>query len=126
MDLFKVISVDETKNILNEVFEKNVEWEEIDIKKAIGRILSNDIVSHTNVPSFRRSTVDGYAVTARDTAGASESIPAMMKLKGEVTMGRQPLCNIDFPGESGYVPTGGMLPEGSDAVVMIEYTDNLD
>ncbi|MCM1992546.1 gephyrin-like molybdotransferase Glp [Oceanirhabdus seepicola] len=126
MDLFKVISVDEVKKMLNEAFEKTVECEEVDIKKAIGRIISKDIVSSINLPSFRRSTVDGYAVTSRDTAGASESIPAIMTLKGEVIMGKAPLCNLALPGECVYVPTGGMLPEGSDAVVMIEYTDKLD
>ena len=70
--------------------------------------------------------MDGYAVTSRDTSGASESIPALMKLKGEVIMGKAPLYSIDFPGDCVYVPTGGMIPEGSDAVVMIEYTEKLD
>ena len=126
MDLFKVISVDEVKKMLDEVFETTVECEEINIKNAGARIISKDIVSSINVPSFRRSTVDGYAVTSRDTAGASESIPAMMTLKGEVTMGKAPLYSLALPGECVYVPTGGMLPEGSDSVVMIEYTDKLD
>ncbi|WBW99504.1 molybdopterin molybdotransferase MoeA [Oceanirhabdus sp. W0125-5] len=126
MDLFNVISVDETKKILNEAFEEEVYCEDVHIKSALGRIISKDIMASINVPSFRRSTVDGYAVISRDTAGASEAIPAMMKLKGEVIMGAAPLCKIDFPGECVYVPTGGMLPEGCNAVVMIEYTDRLD
>lgn len=126
MELFKVISVDETKKILNEAFNGEVECEEIDLNKALGRIIYKDIMSDINVPSFRRSTVDGYAVVSQDTAGASDSIPSMMNLKGEVIMGNTPIWSIDFPGECVYIPTGGMLPEGAEAVAMIEYSDKLD
>lgn len=126
MELFKVISVEETKKILDDAFSEEIAYEEIELNESLGRIIYEDIISCINVPSFRRSTVDGYAVASRDAAGASEAIPAMMNLKGEVIMGKAPMEAIDFPGECVYVPTGGMLPEGADAVVMIEYTDKLD
>lgn len=126
MDLFKVASVEDTKKILNKVFEAKIECEEVELNHALGRIIYKDIISDINVPSFKRSTVDGYAVASRDIAGASEAIPAMMNLKGEVIMGNASEWNINVPGECGYVPTGGMLPEGANAVVMIEYSDKLD
>lgn len=126
MDLFNVVSVNEAQNILNEKFYYKLEKEEIDLEKAIGRILYEDIISKVNVPEFRRSTVDGYAVNCKDVAGASESIPAMLNLKGEVLMGELAGYSIDLPGECVYVPTGGMIPDGADAVVMIEYAEKLD
>lgn len=126
MELFNVVSVNEAQDILNEKFYYKLEKEEINLEKAIGRILYEDIISKVNVPEFRRSTVDGYAVNCRDVAGASESIPAMLNLKGEVLMGELADHSIDLPGECVYVPTGGMIPDGADAVVMIEYTEKLD
>lgn len=126
MELFNVVSVNEARDILNEKFYYKLEKEEINLEKAIGRILYEDIISKVNVPEFRRSTVDGYAVNCRDVAGASESIPAMLNLKGEVLMGELADHSIDLLGECVYVPTGGMIPEGADAVVMIEYTEKLD
>jgi molybdopterin molybdotransferase len=126
VDLFNVVSVNEAQNILNENFYYKLEKEEINLEKAIGRIIYEDIISKVNVPEFRRSTVDGYAVNCRDVAGASESMPAMLNLKGEILMGELADHSIDLPGECVYVPTGGMIPDGADAVVMIEYTEKLD
>ncbi|MTK11322.1 MAG: molybdopterin molybdotransferase MoeA [Clostridiaceae bacterium] len=126
MDLFNVVSVNEAQDILNEKFYYKLEKEEINLEKAIGRIIHEDIISKVNVPEFRRSTVDGYAVNCKDVAGASESIPAMLNLKGEVLMGELAGYSMDLPGECVYVPTGGMIPDGADAVVMIEYTEELD
>lgn len=121
-----MVSVNEAQNILNENFYYKLEKEEINLEKAIGRIIYEDIISKVNVPEFRRSTVDGYAVNCRDVAGASESMPAMLNLKGEILMGELADHSIDLPGECVYVPTGGMIPDGADAVVMIEYTEKLD
>ncbi len=90
---------------------------------ALGKILASDIVSDEYVPDFTRSTVDGYAVFARDTFGSSESIPAILQLTGEVLMGEDavhPLTN----GTCLSVPTGGSVPEGADAVVMLEHTED--
>lgn len=126
LNLFNVVSVNDVREILNKNFDHKLEKEEVNLEKAIGRILYQDVISQVNVPEFRRSTVDGYAVNSKDVAGASESIPAMLNLKGEVLMGELASCSIDFPGECVYVPTGGMIPDGADAVVMIEYTEKLD
>ena len=77
--------------------------------------------SPESLPAFPRSTVDGYAVIARDTFGASDSLPAYLILAGEVPMGRQPDFKLQSA-QAAVIYTGGMLPEGADAVVMIEYT----
>ena len=77
-----------------------------------------------NVPGFRRSSVDGYAVIAKDTFGSSESMPGFLNVTGEVNMGEAPQKPL-HAGEAMYVPTGGMLPEGSDAVIMIEHCEDL-
>ena len=73
------------------------------------------------VPGFLRATMDGYAVRARDTFGASVGAPQYLEIKGEVPMGAAPERGV-APGEAWRVPTGAMLPAGADAVVMIEYT----
>lgn len=126
MELFNVVTVDEAKKIIDDNFKRRAEGEKASLTGCAGRVLYCDVVSDINVPGFRRSTVDGYAVSSRDVFGASEAIPSMLDLKGEVQMGKIPPSSIDFPGECLYVPTGGMLPEGADCVVMIEYTEKLD
>lgn len=126
MDLFNVVTLNEALKIIEENTEIELLREDVDLCMAEGRIIYEDILSSTNVPNFRRSIVDGYAVRFRDTIGASESIPAILNIKGEVIMGEKPIMNIEKSGECFYIPTGGMLPEGADAIVMIEYTDKLD
>lgn len=126
MNLFNVVTVEEAKKIVDEYFPFSTGSEKIGLFDCTGRILYEDIISSENVPGFRRSTVDGYAVMSQDIFGASESIPSILSLKGDVEMGRVPPAAIDSPGECLYVPTGGMLPEGADCVVMIEYTGKLD
>lgn len=126
MELFNVVTVDEAKSILDENFRSTKSGESIALLDCTGRVLYKDIVSNIDVPGFKRSTVDGYAVRSRDVSGASEAIPSIMDLKGEVQMGQEPPCSIDFPGSCLYVPTGGMLPYGADSMVMLEYTDRMD
>ncbi|MBC2581445.1 gephyrin-like molybdotransferase Glp [Clostridium sp. DJ247] len=126
MDFYKVASVEEVKDIINSNFSLNLEKELIDLKQCNGRILYQDITSPLNIPGFKRSMVDGYAVKCKDVQGASESIPSMLDLKGEVTMGKMSSQALEFSGECMYIPTGGMLPKGSDSVVMIEYTDKME
>lgn len=125
MELFKVVTIEETQKIIKDNFKKIISSEKVTLSESKGRILYKDLVSDINVPGFPRSTVDGYAVRSGDVAGASESIPSILNYKGEVLMGKQPTEKI-FPGDCIYIPTGGMLPEGADCVVMIEYTENLD
>jgi len=93
--------------------------------KSINRVLAEDIVSDVDVPDFNRSTVDGYAIRSSDSHGASESIPSFLALKGEVKMGEETGVVISH-GEAIYVPTGGMVPQGADAVVMIEHAEKMD
>jgi molybdopterin molybdotransferase len=126
MELFKVVDIKEATKIIDENFYLEPRVEKVPLSKALGRIIYKDIISQENIPGFRRSSVDGYAVKSKETAGASESIPAMFQLKGEIRMGEGAKVKLDFPGSCAYVPTGGMLPEESDCVVMIEYSEKLD
>ena len=125
MDLFNVVSIKEAKDLIEKNFNVKPIKEEVELLNSMDRVIYEDIVSQINVPNFRRSTVDGYAVNSKDVAGASESMPAMMNYKGEVFMGKIPEVNMDFPGDCVYVPTGGMIPEGADSVVMVEYTERV-
>ncbi len=93
----------------------------IDTLQALGRVTASPIVSPESLPAFGRSTVDGYAVRAVDTFGASESLPAYLLQMGEVPMGGRPAFALSV-GQCALIHTGGMLPQGSDAVVMLENT----
>jgi len=95
--------------------------ETINTIKALGRITAEDVRSRHPLPEFTRSTVDGYAVRARDTFGTSEALPGYLTMVGEVPMGERPSIAVT-PGGCTLIHTGGMLPEGADAVVMLEYT----
>ena len=98
------------------------ETETVNIRDAAGRILACDTVSAENIPSFDRSTVDGYAVNAADTFGAGASIPAQLEITGEILMGES--ADFDLArGQCVKISTGGMLPAGADAAVMVEHTD---
>ena len=99
--------------------------ERVSISSACGRRLASDISASEPVPHFARATMDGYAVRARDTFGASESLPAFLEIAGEVLMGEAPGVSV-APGKAVAVPTGAMLPEGADSVVMVEYTLTVD
>lgn len=124
--MFNVSSVEETIKLIDEKFsEYSLESERIDITEAVGRITSEDIFSKEDVPGFNRSLVDGYAVYSQDTNGASEAIPAQLTFAGEVKMGEKPQLKFER-GQAVYVPTGGEIPQGADAMVMIEYTENLE
>jgi molybdopterin molybdotransferase len=95
--------------------------EAVALDDAAGRIPAADILAGEALPGFDRSSLDGYAVRAQDTFGASESIPAYLTLTGSVAMGAA--AELALPAHSLIaVPTGGALPDGADAVVMIEYT----
>jgi molybdopterin molybdotransferase len=124
--MLNVMSAGEVVQIIEEHFEGyRLEEEAVMIGEAVGRTVAADMVSPEEIPSFNRSSVDGYAVIASSTFGASESLPAQLKLIGEVRMGEKPQFSLEA-GQAAYVPTGGELPPGADAMVMIEYTENLD
>jgi molybdopterin molybdotransferase len=95
--------------------------EEVDLAAALGRVLAAPVPAPEDVPAFPRATMDGYAVRAADTFGASVGAPQYLELKGEVPMGVVPERPVGV-GEALRVPTGAMLPPGADAVVMLEYT----
>jgi molybdopterin molybdotransferase len=95
--------------------------EEIDSRLARGRVVLQDVFAPHSLPTFNRSTVDGYAVRSGDTHGASDSMPAYLELVGEIRMGQEADFSLS-PARCGLIHTGGMLPEGADAVVMLENT----
>ena len=99
--------------------------ETIAISEALERVLSSEIVCEEDMPGFSRSSMDGYAVRAKDTFGASDSLPAFLELSGEVIMGREPEGSV-ASGKAMRISTGGMIPEGADAVVMLEYCHSVD
>jgi molybdopterin molybdotransferase len=92
-----------------------------DIEHSLNRIISRDIISPEDLPGFTRSTMDGYAVHSSDTFGAREGMPSYLNLAGEIFMGEAPGFMIK-KSEAAKIATGGMLPEGADAVIMIEHT----
>jgi molybdopterin molybdotransferase len=93
----------------------------IDTARALNRVLAQAPAARSPLPAFPRSTMDGFAVRAKDTFGASESLPAYLAVIGESPMGSAPVRSVDR-GEAMIIHTGGMLPAGADAVVMIERT----
>ena len=97
--------------------------ETVPLNAALGRVLAADIQAGEDVPGFDRSTVDGYAVRAADTFGCSDALPALLTLAGAVTMGTAPTFPL-CAGQCAAVPTGGQLPDGADAMVMVEYTED--
>jgi len=99
--------------------------EQVRTEDALGRILAEDLCAPGALPTFRRSTMDGFAVRAEDTFGASEGLPAYLTIVDEVLMGRPALRDPEL-GEAVRIATGGMLPDGADAVVMVEYTQDVD
>jgi molybdopterin molybdotransferase len=95
------------------------------IDESYGRILSRDIFSPEDLPDFARSTVDGFAVSAYDTFGSTEGMPAYLNMGYEILMGEEPDFELK-KGEVAKIATGGMLPKGADAVVMIEHVQQVD
>src|SRR4051794_27592510 len=95
----------------------------VPLNRALGRVLAEDVRSSVDVPSFDRANVDGYALVAADTFGASELKPQRVVLAGEtISTGVAPTATI-AAGQAIPIATGGMLPRGADAVVMVEHTD---
>ncbi|RJX35921.1 MAG: molybdopterin molybdenumtransferase MoeA [Desulfarculus sp.] len=99
--------------------------EEAPLAQCLGRSLARDLRAPHDLPGFHRATMDGFAVRAADTFGAGESNPGYLQLVGEVHMGQAPAFSL-APGQCARIGTGGMLPQGADAVVMLEHTRLLD
>jgi molybdopterin molybdotransferase len=99
--------------------------EKIQVQQALGRVLAETIPAPHDIPGFDRSSMDGFAVRAASTFGASEGSPAYLTITGSIRMGRQPECTVG-PGQAARIATGGMLPPGADSVVMLEHIDLVD
>ncbi len=97
----------------------------LDTARTLGRVLADDIRAPHPLPEFPRSSMDGYAVRACDTFGASGTHPVRLALVGEVPMGDTPAFTL-ASGECAIIHTGGMIPAGADAVVMLEYTRTVE
>lgn len=124
-ELFQARTVREARELLAGHIELATGVEKVPLLEALGRRLAGEVTAVDDVPGFHRSTMDGFAVRARDTFGATESLPAYLDVEGEVFMGRAPAGSVGV-GRAWRIPTGGMLPEGADAVVMVEHTEELD
>jgi molybdopterin molybdotransferase len=119
---FKVLSPRDAYDLLLGV--SPVGAERLPTVAARARVLAEDLYSEVDLPHFDRAAMDGYAVLAKDTFGASASLPAYLKLAGTIEMGKEadrPLAT----GEAMRISTGGMMPPGSDGVVMVEHADEI-
>ena len=124
-EFFEVMPVSDALALLDSKWQPQPRRETIATADALDRILAADTHSPAQAPAFRKSTVDGYALRAADTYGASQSLPAFLQLRGELKMGEAPYDDIDA-GETLLIHTGGMLPVSADAVVMLEYTQSIN
>ena len=120
-EFFNVVPPDEALATLLDRLDVSVRGEVVQTAQALGRVTAEDVVSPEDMPPYPRSTMDGYSVRARDTFGASESLPAFCDVVGEVAMGSQPQVSLST-GQAAVAYTGGMLADGADAVVMVENT----
>ncbi|HLW58308.1 MAG TPA: gephyrin-like molybdotransferase Glp [bacterium] len=96
--------------------------ERVSLRRAYRRVLAEDVVASEDLPEFDKSTVDGYAVRSADTAGVANGRPVRLAIVGEVQMGESPRFAVDS-GRAARIPTGGMLPRGTDTVIMLEQVE---
>jgi molybdopterin molybdotransferase len=120
---FRTVSVEDAVKAARSVAVP-MQDEEAPLTAAYGRVLASDITADIDIPCFTRSTMDGYALVAADTIGASESLPAMLRLTGRVGMGGTADIPVT-PGTCVYVPTGGAIPRGADGLAMVEVTESI-
>jgi molybdopterin molybdotransferase len=124
-EFFNVFAPDVALRTLLARLQKRVATETIPTHQALGRVTAEAVFAPEHLPAFPRSTMDGYAVRAHDTFGASESLPAYLEVVGEVRMGQAPDITL-ATGQAAVAYTGGMLAHGADAVVMVENTQKID
>ncbi len=120
-EFFNVLPPDEARDLLLRHLTAVLPAETIPTQAALGRVTAAPLISPHPLPAFRRSTMDGYAVRAGDTFGASGSLPAFLTVTAEVPMGK-PAAAVLGMGQAALVHTGGMIPGTADAVVQIELT----
>ena len=116
-----LIDTEEARRLASENIAIRKSTEEIDLDNSLGRVLSGDILAPINTPPFNRAIKDGYAVRSDDIGEAGENFPVRLKISGTVDIGHEPRFSVET-GTCVKVPTGGVMPEGSDSVVMVEYT----
>ncbi len=122
----QTVSLEKALQLLQRLLpDESVDSEIMPLEQGLGRVCAADILSPENLPLYPRSTMDGYAVRARDTFGAGEKLPAYLEVSGEVIMGTFPEHGPQ-PGACFRIATGGILPPGTDAVVMLEHTIDVD
>ncbi|MBK8021101.1 MAG: molybdopterin molybdotransferase MoeA [Chloroflexi bacterium] len=120
-EFFNVQTVEAALALLFDLWQPQPRMSTIPTAQANGRVLARAPTSSIDLPEFPRSSMDGYAVRAVDTFGASASLPAYVQVVGRVQMGETPDLNLRA-GEAAEIFTGAMLPRGADAVVMVEHT----
>ncbi|MFX1500661.1 MAG: molybdopterin molybdotransferase MoeA, partial [Promethearchaeota archaeon] len=125
MKFLKTISVEEFKNILNSIEKLTKDEELISLEEAFNRVTSKNITSPINVPHFRKSRMDGYAVIAEDTFGAEEDNLIELELIEIIQAGDIPKKEL-HKGKCSYVATGAAIPENSDGIIMVEFSDKKD
>ncbi len=124
-EFFQVMPVSDALALIEAHWQPQPRAETVATADALDRILAADLHSPEEVPAFRKSTVDGYVVRAADTFGASQALPAFLTVRGELKMGEAPQLTVGA-GEALLIHTGGMLPEGADAVLMVEQAQVVD
>lgn len=123
-EFFTVLSPADALARLWQALPAGIGRESVATADALGRVTAEDIIAPAPLPAFSRAMMDGYAVRAHDTFGASQSLPAYLTVAGEAPMGRAPTFALG-PGQAALAHTGGMLPDGADAVVMLEVTQSV-
>lgn len=121
----KFLKVYSLSEVLDEVilkFEIPIKTQKLPIRYAVGFFAYEDIYSKIPLPPFKKSLVDGYAVRSHEVKGASADNPVFLKFKGEIEIGTKP-ANLEEPNATMYVPTGGVVPDDTDSVVMLENTE---
>ena len=121
-----LIAVDEARQfLLDRLRNHTPDQQTIPLSQALDRVLAAPVFAPEDLPAHPRSTMDGFAVRAADTFGASESMPGYLRIAGEISMGEAAAGTVTA-GTCHRIPTGGLLPDGADAVVMFEHTVPVD
>jgi molybdenum cofactor synthesis domain-containing protein len=118
----KTIALDVARAIVDGAIRPIDRTETVPLPKANGRVLAQEVVSNADVPPFSRAAMDGYAVRAGDTAGATRTSPRRLQRVETIFTGQVPRRNVDA-GQCAEIATGAPMPDGADAVVMVEDTD---
>ena len=123
----EVVSAEEARRRFEQALDlSSLPGESVTLAAALNRVLADDVIAAVDAPAFDRSNVDGFALRSADTAGANESAPKRLTLNAEViACGHAPALEVT-PGSATAIATGGVVPRGADAVVMIEHTELLD